>query len=973
MSSRLGLEHGLPTIEDLFLERDVSPLVLCDWQIGIEVGKLGWNFVGSDTYYTTFDASVLRFQNRLLDVTDVQFAKKVENDIDATADQPQLDNGLYGFHLRRAETQSECESTAGSYFIDTDYGNPIYWDDGEFWDDGDFWDGGAGRLYVHLPDPGTSSNTQDPDDYDVVARLNVPLSNGPENEALLYPGINSSVSNGGFEDGLTSWLTSASAGVTVSAATDRPLKGSQSAKIENDGSTVNALGNVRRVVTTVAGKIYRFSGAYFISEDSEPTWRPWVGVLNAGSTDGLKQDGRFLAGSFTVHELAGERGRWHRFSYTYLAFAPSTLLVFYGWNGAGGDSPAGTIWYDDVRNDVVSRWESYSSRLVAETIPQISSGNAGVNFGSKITTNADLEMLNDDGAVYDLLSPPSAVAGVFRFLPLGGELTIDVGYESQHLGLLPREAFERIFYGTTNRIGRLNDNRASISAQDFKSVFEDPLPPHLATEDDFPDADPRNWGKPVPMLFGFKAHIIPVLLNKNATFDDRGDYSFNDPSFTATYSAAKTHQGTLVSLWAYTDAEQRSQENALKRVAALDLAFQQRGAFSALGDMVALEVLDAGALNTAGKSTGTKQNNAFDFKYDNPGPAVTVLEAFVDPGIYLPQATQTADSFIDQLESVIQAAGGSLVSVTYDQSTHKLSVSVSLPAALSILIKTGVNKAIGVYKLAGQDESVDGTGSTSYTAAGQIWQSPEDSEILACGATGYVDDSSGTWTGTASSLITRGVDIVRFVAAKVYGMNVTKAFDNDVLDAFRAKANNLAMYLDKQISGVKFLETIELSDFAEFIMDGGKISIRKLDDRTVDHVVEDIDILEGYSASMTTRETKSETELAFDVAIRRPTRRVRRPAGRLRGNRRGRLEREVYLTDDGVTGILAGQVADLTEDLAKFHTVPVKGKLMKARYADRVSLSRESGLGPPSGTICKLVRFKKDYLRRVVEATLLEE
>ena len=983
--NKLGLLSKLPTLETMFNVTDVVPLVFADIQLTLEIGVLGWNFDASDTWFSSFDGAQIKLGNNTLDIVDVMFNLTNPNviAIDTSPVLPQLDNGLYGLHLRRAETLAECRATAGSFYINTDYPRAAKWDDGiAKWDDGvSKWDSQTGVLYVHLPSSGTTETSSDPNDYTISARANVPISNGPKESTSLYPGINSGIVNGSFEKaGLANWTIATGSGVTVTASTAQALKGTTSAAIESDGVSIDVQGLLRQTKTTVIGQKYRVSGAYYIDEDSEDEWHPYIAISNVAINDVILTDGRNLRGSFIRTLLNGDKGRWYRFKFDYMAWTTSTVINFYGRTDAG-IAASGIIFFDDINHQVIARYESYSNRLVSESIPQISSGTNDSRFGSKITTNASLQILNGDGVLYDTFGV-EIVSGAQNITPLSGGFSIDVGYSSVQNGEMPREAFDKIFLGTIERVPKIDDNFAWISASDFRSVFQDLVPPHVASFDDFQTADERNYGKPVPMLFGQKNHIIPTMLTRGlAEFGNGGVYSFSDPSFTATYDTSVLNQGVVLNYYMYADEKAREIVDATRRVA-MNIAgsvVNFRGASQLFFDNVILEVLDGGSVVGLGNSKGTRQNNWIDWKFDiGTKPPVTLYAAAMPAGVYAAwNQWEPAKGFAQALAAAMNAVHNLPYQVFYGSDTRFQLVSDFGGgfAGFEVLVLSGIHAKVGVYKVAGQDEGVDATGNFAYVAKNPVWFSPEESEIVALQVTGYIDDSIGTWTGTADALIRKGVDITRFVAAKVYGLDTIRVFDNDILNAFRSspQAYNLGVFLDEQISGVALLEGLEISDFAEYIFDGGKISIRSLVDATINHTIEEKDIL-FYAASETTREVKDAVEIEYDItSARRLTRRNRRGAGRLRGNRSTSLRRTSYIVDGEEAGLLNRRIGDLTEKTSVFHNIKTIGRLMGGRYGDRVSLSRDKGLGILSEKLCKITRIKKNYLTREVDTVLLEE
>ena len=981
--NRLGFLSKLPTLETMFDVSDVVPLVFADIQLTFEVGVLGWNSAGSDTWFSSFDGAQIKLGNNTLDIVDVMFNLTTPNviAIDTSPVLPQLDNGLYGLHLRRAETLAECQATAGSFYINTDYPRFAKWDDEiSVWDDGvSIWDSQTGVLYVHLPSPGTTDTSSDPNDYTISARANIPISNGPKDSAALYSGINSGIVNGSFEEaGLANWTTAAGSGVTVTVTSVRALKGTTSAAIEGDGVSGVAQGILRQTKTTVVGQKYRVSGAYYINESSEEGWFPYIAISDAGITDVILTDGRNLRGAFLRTLLNGDKGRWYRFKFDYIAWDTSITLNFYGRTDVGA---SGLIFFDDIDHQVIARYESYSNRLISESIPQISSGTNDSRFGSKITTSVSLQMLNGDGALYDTFGV-EIVSGAQNATPLSGEVSIDVGYSSEQNGEMPREAFDKIFLGTVDRVPKIDDNMASVSASDFRSVFQDLVPPHVASLDDFVDADERSYGKPVPMLFGQKGHIIPTMLTRGlAANADGGVYSFNDPSFTTIYDTSVLNQGVTLDYYMYADEKARDIVDTARRVS-MDIAGSVenfRGASQLFFDNVILEVLDGGSVGGLGNSKGTRQQNWIDWKFDiGTKPPTTLYAAQVPAGVYAAwNQWDPAKGFAQVLAAAMNAVHNLPYQVFYGPDTRFQLVSDFGGgfAGFEVLVLSGIHAKVGVYKIAGQDEGVDATGNFAYTAQNPVWTSAEESEIVALRVSGYPDDSIGTWTGTADALIRKGVDITRFVAAKVYGLDTVRVFDNSILNSFRSnpQAYNLGVFLDEQISGVALLEGLEISDFAEYIFDGGKISIRSLVDATINHTVEEKDIL-FYAASETTREVKDAVEIEYDITSgRRPTRRNRRGAGRLRGNRSTSLNRTSYIIDVEEAGLLNRRIGDLTEKTSVFHNIRTIGKLMGGRYGDRVFLSRDKGLGTLSEKLCKITRIKKNYLTREVDTVLLEE
>jgi hypothetical protein len=520
-----------------------------------------WTQVGgSDAYKATIDTANLHINNTPLDIVGVRSLVKT-------------DANKRG-RLTRVESSALCQSTDGSFWYDVD----------------------NSELNIHMPDD------SGPDGTSVVAEFLMPFAAEGGSYPILY---GDKVINGTFEAG-SGWSTAlSSADVTMTqSSTDYAVKGSASGKIYHNGNDTNPYGYFYQDVACTSGVMYRLSGAYYRLSTSEDTWEATIVLRDQTDTLDANDDGRSYSAVTVHHQLGAVNGIWKRFVFDFIAANTGNYVIFIGGSNANaGGSPSGTVYFDDVKLQVISRYQYYEPRLMSG-LPTINEGTHDRAFGGKQIGNASVSFAHGEGGLYKFWNSvewPGAEVRMFR------------GADSI-LGTLPRDAFKQVFRGTVSS-AEADDRQFAIQAQDFRSFLQTNIALSKYNLNDFSAMESSRVGDVRPWLFGDKTNIRPVLVADSASQADYGSYELvdvTDPINSSTVINAPSK------VWAYIDEQSADLglTTARLEISGSPVAYY---AWTNTGSRIDLaidaQVLRVASSNAAdGDNLGEAANNKLDFE-----------------------------------------------------------------------------------------------------------------------------------------------------------------------------------------------------------------------------------------------------------------------------------------------------------------------------------------------------------------------
>jgi len=551
------------------------------------------------------------------------------------------------------------------------------------------------------------------------------------------------------------------------------FKGSQSSALIATAATGAAY--IRQDITgRIAGATYRVVGAYRTDVTA--------GTLEfhalVGDTSLVTQsDGRTTGAGSTVGGVI-THGEWRQFSVDFVATGTTVRLDL----GAQATAGTGIVYVDDIHVHRIHRFNSYEPRLSKGSIPQASQGANDIFFGGKKTTVGTIKWDTSDG-LYDTLFGDLDFVNAdvnVRVAPISAN-----GREAEYLSFVP--AFSGLCDAPAD-----GDNIASAMVKDIRNSFHAKLPPDLLSREEFSELPTATEGKVRPLWFGTTENITPYRVLKSAT-TKYGTYELAD----TTLSPAGIK--SIDAIYAYADTDAAAAKNVSQRVTlvsgtdyTVDLA---NGRFSIDKDVQLIEITD--------------ENNQIDFDEDG----ATELTATLSLGWYTPRL------LVAEIKTKMEAVGAETYTITYDETTHLITIAHA-GSTLNLLIKTGTHES-KAYSLLGYDSTDDAGSATTYTAETALFDDEADSKhLLRVDGSGFKDDGSGTYTGSASSLITNPSDIVRVILIKYLKKSTSIIDETSFIAARAALIYPLAIYLDGILSTKAIFDKIELSSNSDIVING---------------------------------------------------------------------------------------------------------------------------------------------------------
>lgn len=791
-------------------------------------------------------------------------------------------------------------------------------------------------LWVHL------TGGIAPSGVDVVVEFGLSVGTHGVVHPVLGP---SRLANGSLEawTGTTpdGWSTAVGTGITRDKTTVDPLQGSYAVRFTLTAVTSAVNGYILQDFTTlIAGQVYRLSGAYRNTCAVANGLLAVAYVYDAGTVY-LGPDGRTDGAAAAVFADSVGTGEWKRFTYDFVCPSWTTVRLLFVAVAASG-TQTGTIDWDDLKLQHVGRYAYHEPLLVEGGAPAIESargdafwGPISNGYGSIALTNA-AGRFNSLLSTYDWLGAVAVVKVGGRFYGDGNEILIDDA---------PIVAMGKLAAPI------VSDTMVAFDLEDDRRLLERPIPLKYYDVDSFADLAEADQGRPRPLVFGSVYGVRPAMVDVNTWLGvPLGTYEVADCSdWTAGIKEITTVH------W-YVDERAADAQDTSRRVSfttsgtdysTLHVVNLTTGRFDVHSDMRPIEI--------------TEENNKLVF--DIGGSALT---ASITPGIYY-LYDSGAISGVSGLVATIQAAmiaagGGSDIGCTFDTATAKVKISKGA-GTLNLLCATGSDVQTGIWALLGFDASADKTGSLSYSAD-NVWPAAPESHVIRCDVIGYVDDASGTYTGTAGAVIKDASDIARFLIQSVLGQP-SSAIDSVSFAASRSAAAACGLYvgaLSGDWSGSRTLrdviEVIETSADADVMLIGGVWYFKIRDASVPANVVSlvDRDYLD-FAARYVPEDLYETVRITYAMDPATGRERIVEGIDTSIGLRFDRPYQRSWRTC-----LVSALNAAARRTTIKSHATTkrrrflcsVPGRLLLTPLGDKVQLSRTYGLGP-SGTVASVL------------------
>ena len=287
--------------------------------------------------------------------------------------------------------------------------------------------------------------------------------------------------------------------------------------------------------------------------------------------------------------------------------------------------------------------------------------------------------------------------------------------------------------------------------------------------------------------------------------------------------------------------------------------------------------------------------------------------------------------------------------------------------------------------------TADYTGALTYTSDSAVFTSVKDSAIRFSGlysgttGTGFLDDSSGTYTGTAGAPIILGPDIVRCLMIQWGGIDSTMVDETTFVAGRSENSQPLAVYLGipslELESLANIIERVCTSCNADVIFEGGRFYWSQ---RTTEPTGTLVSLSDDDYLSFTGTYDATDLYQIVRVGYRRDhgsgeykTTQTTTASVKLRF---GRPDQRTFYTDIPGSGLneAAARKAQLVSEASvrrRRFTVTVKGKLFRLGLGRMVYLTRAKGLdanGSLDSVLCRILSKRDNAVTHETTAEMIE-
>ena len=795
------------------------------------------------------------------------------------------------------------------------------------------WDTGAAFLYVHLP------GGDDVSQETVLASFGFYLSTvgvihpslGP---ALLTdgsfeqgnPALFSLLRNGG---GMDASLTVSSAraglfGLRIRSNTTLPIGAGEfqvgTAPATNDVSLAGFVGAFETIVGRIPGAQYRISGRYRTTITGTAALYPIVaGRDSRGVTVHVSGRGEQLnPGEFPT--LVPTNGEWRDFAFDFsLHVDATTFQAVFGLIRAGG--AIGTVDFDDVHARRIFSWHYREPRLKTASLPQLSTGVRDPHFGKAKVGSGTLSFINSDGAFDPVLSGLEWLNQEV-VLRAGGRFSQGerIRYDHMHPG----------FFARAQEVPT-TDREVSLRLQDARTTIHRPFPPNRFSAFVAQNLDPRIDGKVMPVLVG-AATGVPVNRIGLST-DLKPTFLLADPLSVGLQS--------LQAVYAYTSEAAADLVTTTERVTLVDATDFSK----------ALAAGTITLLRDIGPTRFDDENQVLDFVDD-----VGTVQALITPALYASFA-----EIATEIASVMTAASADVISCTYSETTHKLTIS-SDGTTFTLKISSGVDKDRGAWKTLGFDTGADRTGATSYVADDPLFEDVARSLHIRADVSGLADNAAGDYSGTGLALIAKGVDLFALLWQSILGFPLSQIESIARADA-RANGTAIKAYFDSQTTTGEIFETLERTDRALIVIEGsGAVRYSRLVNTVPGNavVVSDRDIL-SFDEGRTVADSYATVRVLYDRDPSTGAFKVRSTDNAISKLliRPDEKDFVTYLTVSNVAQTLADQYSTLAASRARVAKLFARGLADEKLVGEIIVVSRaRAPLAPGGANVLQAYRIR---------------
>jgi len=851
--------------------------------------------------------------------------------LDVVAVRSDLDTGL-----TRAESLADCAATAGTYYYDrTTIDSGRRWDDGIVWWDnstGDVWDAYP-QLYVHL------AAGADPNAVTVVASFGFFFSG----RAATHPTLgDTKLLNGTFESWSSAsdadnWTEATGAGGSVAREAALIYSGTYSLDLKATASSVSIPAEEKQNVVVRSGRTYRMSALYMTPVGADVALVPNLLLGISGSSQYLQSNGRDFESGTNGIDLPQTAGEWRRVVVDFRAWSDSSAFeVHLRMRNTSGVGKTGDVYFDNAAFLPVWSFELYDDRLAAGSVPAASVGSHDAFFGGKQLGSGSLGLQNVDGLFYRPLADLDWIGSEVR-VSFGG--TFIDGEE------LLADDYRRQFTGIVQNVSA-DDLAVQLDVQDARAFLHRTAPPNSYDQFSFPGLDPSKASTPRALLLGVLTGVPVVRIDKDE-LTLYGTYEVGDAS------VGINGFKSLDAVYAYADEAAATIKDPARRIAvAVGAGLGYTDNFAATGRF------------TINKNPGPfiiqlGVNDRLDWQSDDG-----VIETDLTPGVY------TAVGLAGHIRTAAQKpVGHPSLQCFYEDSfdngatqRHTFRVFIDSGTTKKLLCGTGVNKERGIYKTLGFASSADLTGAGPFFSDTPVFSDPDAQHHLRVDVQGYKDDAAGSYTGSASALITKGADVCRFILGQLMRYPAALLDSASFVSARTTAPQALALYLAASVSTEDLFSLLEYSNLADILVDGTGVIFYNIYQAgsagAVDLRDEDF---QAYAARQTINDVFAAVLVTFatDPSTGKPfSRQATSTTVPLRFNRRGTKTIPTLLTSGEDAQRVANLFLSLSANPPALLPIRVRGKLINSKVGDKVILTRARALATTGALASAVKRIK---------------
>ncbi len=556
--------------------------------------------------------------------------------------------------------------------------------------------------------------------------------------------------------------------------------------------------------------------------------------------------------------------------------------------------------------------------------------------------------------------------------PFGGLDWINAEFDVRAGGRFPDGGNEILFEdmpvvlaGIVTQRPELTDTKFSLPFEDFMTYWSMLLPEKMFDVDTYPSLATRDASKRVPVIFGQFPDVLPAARVDKGTGTRLGlpIYKLIDVEPAVASAVASGF------LYTYTDEDAALRTDVTRRVLANCTSYDTAtGLYSLTNDPRPIVVI-------AGK------NDALTFIVAGTGYTAVVPAGLYAWGGYSPQDLPTV------LQTALNAAGAGAI---FNLPSYALATggkaTFTASAAFQVARASDPWNGASLWPELGFTTQADTGAATSQTSdTGMFVDCDQQIIPRIVSVSGYFDDASGTYTGSATTIIRLAPDVVHFILRRICGASADRIGASFI--ATRATLTTpLSIYLGGPPDGAQELSTvierIENSVGADVVFTNGKFEIVKRDNTVPADIVdlEERDYLD-FASSEDAENYMKIVRVAYgeeaSASGRWQTAQTTTAAVKLRF---GRDDQKTFFTflpwsDSTNPPIrLAAFVAETTLKHRRF-AVRVKGKLFARALCSKVRLTRAKGAdstGSLDHVLCRILGKRDNMVTQETVADLIE-